>query len=715
MAHKHRKQRPWHEYRYGLRHWLQHVRGTPHFHARKRRINALGEVIGEKVVVVSGPERVREFAHSSADAHATSSTPRTEAGVGPAGPEHGHRPRSTQPPRTPNSSSRRHRSRTPNRRRRQVVVGAGLVVIAAAVALGVSAAYSILKAKSQLENAKVEIDSVTQNPNQLLSAGARTHAAQTIAKVQADVEAANHTLSTSPGVAAMWVLPYLHTQRQALFGLISDIETTTSSGRQLLTSVNTLVAASHGTTISLPALKALHHQITVAYNNLSPLGHPSPGVFPLLPPLASAQTTLDHDLTRLTGLLGDGKQLTSYAAAFLGADGPRNYLLVAENNAEMRDQGAVLSFATMNVDNGTFNVSGTHSVGEVALRSPANVPMSPGTRVAFAGFNPTQIWQSADAPASFPWTGTDVQAMYAQATGQRVDGVIALDVPGLANLLSIVGPVQVAGVSQPITAANLAEITLHQLYQDVPSSANENSRRDVLASIAKAAVDKMKSEHVDIAAFANVLAKDAAGRHLLAWDSVPAYEATIRKFGASGAVDTQDPTRTFHLALENGSANKLDYYVDVKVSENVVITRTGDADVTTTVTGTNHTPTGVPPGYQYGPDGVNSHVPGQYVGLAYLWGPRGATQAGSVSESGLTLSHQTLELLPQQRGSVQFLTVIHHAVRNGQVHLVFVPQPRLQPEQLTIHMGSEGWNMTGPPVVHATLSKTMSWTWDASR
>lgn len=690
--HKHRRQRRWHELRYGPRHWFQHQRGVGHSH-RKRRSTASSQ-------------------------HRDHATPASTTSGDPGGATTGSGP-GTPAGATPESTyrvrKRPARSNSKGRRRRRIIGVGVLAILVILVALAISAVYSILKARSDLQAAKAQIDQVTTNPNHVLSHGERARTLAVINRVAADVRTADHTLSTSPGVDFMWVVPYLHTQRQVLFNLISDIEATTTSGRALLHSVNTLVNASHGTSVSIPALQALHHQVVLADARIAPLGHPSGGILPLLPPLSSAQGTIDRDLQRLSGLLGDGRQLTSYAMAFLGADGPRTYFLAAENNAEMRDQGAILSYALMQTDGGTFTVNTPASVATIPLPAPANVAMPPGTRQAFAGFNPTQIWQSANAPAGFPWSGTDVQAMYAQAAGQRVDGVIGLDVPGLANLLKIIGPVQVPGISEPVTAGNLAYLTLDQLYQGLSPSTPEAARHELLASVAKAAVDQMRGEHVDLAAFANALAKDVAGRHLVAWDSVPSYEATIARFGASGAVDRTDPARTFHVAVEDGSANKLDYYVGVSLSEHVVLAPSGAAEVTTTVTGTNHAPAGVGPSYQFGPDNVVTHVPGQYVGLVYLWGPRGASQAASVRESGLTLSNATINLLPQQSQSVQFFTVIPRAVVHGHLHLVFVPQPRLSPEQLHIHVMGNGWHVDGPATVSTALTKTMGFSWSVSQ
>jgi hypothetical protein len=583
------------------------------------------------------------------------------------------------------------------------------------IALGVSAAYSILKAKDSLDQAHQIVSEITDNPNQLLTPEDRSKTMQRIAQLDADVAAAQHTLDVSPGVWAMWALPYLHTQRQVVMDLLTDLRTAAGNGQTLLTTVNRLSSASHGTTISLPELRQLHAQLVTARDQMAPLSEQSGGLLPLLPPLAHALSEFDRQDAHLTGLLSDGSQLSDYALTFLGANGPRTYLLAAQNNAEMRDQGAILSYALVTTDNGTFQVGSASSVGNLTLSSPAPVPMSPGMRAVFGDWEPTQVWQSTNATADFPWTGRDVTAMYAQATGQHVHGVLALDVPGLARLLELVGPVTVPGIGEPVTSSNLATIVLHDLYQGLPPQSSQVERQDLLSSVAKAVFDQMQQSHVDVAALANALAKDAAGRHLLAWDSVPSNESTIAKFGASGAVDNNDPGRTFHVAVENGGASKMDYYTTVSVSEAVTLTPAGGAQIQTTITTKNTAPANQAPSYQLGPDGINTTVPGEYDGRIFLWGPRRSIQYGSVRESGLSLLQSSEDVMPQQSETVEFFTQIPDAVQGGQLHLVFVPQPRLTPDQLSVKVSGSGWTISGPPSTQTTWDKTLDYTWNAHR
>ena len=78
------------------------------------------------------------------------------------------------------------------------------------------------------------------------------------------------------------------------------------------------------------------------------------------------------------------------------------------------------------------------------------------------------------------------QKPWLTATGQPVDGVIAIDVPGLAPLLRATGPVQVAGIAQPVTADNVTKLLLHDLYGQYPIEA-EAARQQRLADVASAA------------------------------------------------------------------------------------------------------------------------------------------------------------------------------------------------------------------------------------
>ena len=597
--------------------------------------------------------------------------------------------------------------------RRTVLVVAGAVVAVAVIFLlvaGLSAYRSLSSARTLLNEAHATITSSISNENNLVSPAGRASALAGLDQVTAEASQADQELRSSFGLSALGVLPFLHTQRQGLLQLVDNLGTSATTGGTLLRQVNALASASSGTDVSIAQLRQLQTTVATAHQQFADFDRPSTGLWG---PLGTAQRQFDHEDAKITGLLADGNRVISYALPFLGADGPRTYLIAAENNAEMRDEGSVLSYSLLHTLNGAITETTGGTVGTIELSGLApGVTLPAGTQAVFGALYPPGNWQSVNASADFAFSGSDMQAMFSAATGTQVDGVIGIDVVALQALLKLTGPVTAPGVPQPVTAQNAADVLLNQLYAGLPPESSQVPRREQLSAVASAAFRQLNVGKVDVAALARTLATDVAGRHLQLWDINPQYERTINAMGASGDIDTVDPTRTFHVAVENVTKSKLDYFVNVGISDTVTVSPTGSAQVDTSVQLTNHAPAGQAPSYQLGPDGISSHVAGDYVGRVLLWGPRGSVEQGSVAESGLSLATPIdVPVMPGQSATVHFETTIPNAIRDGKLNLVFVPQPRLSPDSLSVHMVANGLQGGSPSTIQTTLTKTTTLSW----
>ena len=564
------------------------------------------------------------------------------------------------------------------------------------------------RARTSLEAARAVISKDLSDKQAFQSSAGRAMLASDIKTVEADADNASAILQGSLGMRVFRYVPFLNDQPNGIVNLVDDVRTTAVTGATLLQRVNTLVAQSSGTTVSLSALQSLQTSVADATTTMSSLNRPAGG---LIGPIGSARRELDVQIAKITNDLGRGTRTLSYALPFLGADGTRTYLIAGENNAEMRDQGDVLSLALMHAQNGTFNVDTVGSVDGIEPSRAVSVTMPAGTDAVFGDYQPRSLWQSVNATADFPLSGSIMQAMFAQVQGVHVDGVIALDVPALASLLTLTGPVSVPGIAGPISAQNVATVILHDQYSQYPPGSAQAQRQENIAAVAHATIERMKSEHIDLAALGSALAKDVEGRHLMVWDTARRNESTLTAIGASGSLDSTAPTRTFHLAVENSTATKLDYYVQPSVNVQVYVTSGGDALVNTAVTVANTTPSGLGPTFQTGPDGINSFTPGQYVGRVVLWAPRGSITPQSTPESGLSVSQTQTDVLPQQSQTVSFATVIRHAVVNGHLMLRFVPQPRLNPMGFQLELSAPGWHVTKAPTISPDLETTTEYTW----
>ena len=188
--------------------------------------------------------------------------------------------------------------------------------------------------------------------------------------------------------------------------------------------------------------------------------------------------------------LTDGSDAIGAALTFAGAGGDRRYLVAVLNNAEMRDQGAVLQSVIAKFTGSRLSFARSGSVGP-RPRPPAPTPLPPGTGAVFGPIRPTEVWQSVNATADFALSGQAMADMYRQATGQSVDGVIAIDVPGLAALLRVVGPVTAPGAPGAVDALNVGRVLLHDLYEGVPYAGDQAGRRERLGDVPRAVIDRL--------------------------------------------------------------------------------------------------------------------------------------------------------------------------------------------------------------------------------
>ena len=594
------------------------------------------------------------------------------------------------------------------------------------VVLAASAIRDLLDARTRLLAAKATLVQIVNNPAALATASGRADATQQLTNAIDEVAAARTDLTGSLALNVARFVPVAATQRSGLLRLVDDSNTALTTGDNLMAEANQLVAQGQvdGARIPVASLVTFGNDLQAAGDTISGLNRPIGG---LLGPLADARRQFNA-LTQNTGarLLNDA-DAANVGAGLLGADGVRHYFVALENNAEMRDQGAILSYAAITVDDGHVQVTQHGPVdtpiqvpsagitNTLLLKSPAAVAIPAGTEAVFGSIDPTETWQSVNATADFDFTGAAVQAMYHQATGQSVDGVIALDVPALASLLNVVGPVTVPDINEVITAQTAGTVLLHDLYDSFPDN-QQVVRKEVLSQVVTNVVQKLSGGTFDPLPLAQQLAAAAAGGHLRVWSDVAHEEATLERVGLGGGPEAIDPNRTFHVAVENRDATKVDYYIQTSTVQQVMITASGTAIVRTTITVHNNAPVGAAPSYQLGPDLVTTTEPGEYYAWVLLWGPAGSEQGLATPESGLELTQTIIpHIFAGQTGQVVFDTVIPYAVEKGKLDLRYVPQPRLYPPLLSVTVSAPGWKLSGDPTWSGAWDRTMTLSWSLHR
>lgn len=587
-------------------------------------------------------------------------------------------------------------------------------VILAAALLGLFALSDALRARAQLQGGRAALQAAVDNPAPLATPEGRTAAIVEVDRAIASITDARRRFAGSVTLSIAGAVPGLRGQRAGVLQLVDDSIAAARAGRDLLGTVDKLADRTQvrDGVLPLDGMGELQKQVRAAGDAIGERARPEGGLWG---PLGDARREFDEVAASSARRLTEGAEALGASRTFLGSDGRRQYLIAAQNNAEMRDQGAILSYVAITVTDGRMSIDRQGSIGELALKGPTATPVPPGTQEVFGSIRPTQMWQSVNATADFAFSGRVMADMYRQATGQAIDGVIALDVPALARVLATVGPVSIDGVAEQITANNVGRLLLHDFYQGLGPASDNVLRRERLGEVVKAVVDRVTTGSRDAVALGRALGDAAAGGHLRLWSADPTEEGVFERTGLGGGPATKDPDRTFHVAVENRTASKMDFFLEPSVRQDIRLTEDGAAVVRTTVAMDNQAPRDAPPSYQFGPADVVDK-PGDYLAWVLLWGPAGSRQLQSqVPESGLNLSQFVLVVPAGERRDVTFETVIPDAVRDGRVEIRLVPQARLKPVPLEIRLEAPGWQVGGADSWQGPWDRVRTFRWDVRR
>lgn len=158
-------------------------------------------------------------------------------------------------------------------------------------------------------------------------------------------------------------------------------------------------------------------------------------------------------------LLQDGLAMAEIAPGLAGMAGARTYLILVQNDDELRPTGGFITgVGLIEMHRGRVNLLGFEDANVVDDYARKPYPAPPAPLGDYMGLG---LWLLRDANWSPDFPTSARQAAYFFEYGREipVDGVLALNQYALDLFMQGFGPVEVAGVSEPITAANIRDLT----------------------------------------------------------------------------------------------------------------------------------------------------------------------------------------------------------------------------------------------------------------
>ncbi|HEX6476109.1 MAG TPA: DUF4012 domain-containing protein [Acidimicrobiales bacterium] len=501
-------------------------------------------------------------------------------------------------------------SRPPRRPRRWRRWTFGVLALGILVWLGF-VALSLVRAVQDAHSAQSAADAAR---SQLTNTGAGVLSTQSTATLQQANRrfAALDSDLSSPALTPLTVVPWVGTQVRSARAVASSADKVSATGVVALNQANAALAQEHGPGPGrIVILRQLATIADTARASLAGLDTgPSSG---LVGTLATRHSQLVSDISKAQVGLTKSAAASRAAADMLAT--PGQYLLVAANNAEMRNgQGIVLQAGLLTTNNGTTHLVNMQSVGDLPVSPPgATVPAD--VEALWSKTTPSLFWQSLGVTPQFNVTGPIAAQLWGSSATGHVDGAILVDVEGLQQLMTATGPVDVNGTT--VTPDNVVPLLMNGQYQGLTSGVtDQTNRRELLGSLSRSTFQALESGGANLKTLATGLARAANGRHIIVWTAAPNVQGEWQTAGAAGQMESNDVL----AGLVNFAGNKLDWFL--KVSNTLQVQPgAGYTDVTITMHLSNQTPNGQPSYVA----GVGS--PNEYSAVAAVSLPASATGA----------------------------------------------------------------------------------------
>ncbi len=296
----------------------------------------------------------------------------------------------------------------------------------------------------------------------------------------------------------------------------------------------------------------------------------------------SQLATLQHQVDSL-------QRASTLLPQLLGAHGRQRYFVGLENEAESRGLGGIPgAFVIVTADSGRIGFERFES--DTALdRVRTNLNLGAEYTQRYGAADPANTYANSTISPDFSDAARIWAAMWQRASGERVDGAIAIDPTAISYLLQVTGPATTS-TGEQISADNVVPLTQKTLYQRFP---NTEQRKAFLIDIATGISHRLLGARGSPPLVKAAL-KGSTQRRLLLWSADERLEAQLRSTSLGGVLDAgQAPFVGFTTV--NAAGGKLDYYLHRSLTYQRSCT--GGVQSTATLTLKNEVPSGALPGY----------------------------------------------------------------------------------------------------------------------
>ncbi len=287
---------------------------------------------------------------------------------------------------------------------------------------------------------------------------------------------------------------------------------------------------------------------------------------------------LKSDLPLVEEMLSQAADWSNAFLKILGHNNPRQYLLVFQNNSELRATGGFIgTYGLVTLDRGTISdllIEGVFNAdGQLHEKI---IPPRPIQKVSTA-------WSMHDANwfADWPTSAEKIAWFYEKTGGPTVSGVISFTPTVAERILEITGPIAMPEYGVVLSADNFVELVQYEVEVDYDKELNQPKK--ILADFAPLFIDKINelSSEKKKQAF-EIIFNALSEKHILAYFKDPALEQVMEKEGWAGKL-LETEKDFLSVVSSNINGYKTDRVIEESIEHQTEIQEDGSIIDTLTV------------------------------------------------------------------------------------------------------------------------------------
>lgn len=289
----------------------------------------------------------------------------------------------------------------------------------------------------------------------------------------------------------------------------------------------------------------------------------------------------------------EGKSALQVAPGALGQSSPKTYLLLFQNDKELRATGGFMTaYAFLKIDKGRLSTTVSDDIyrldEKLLITCKSKVcPITPPAPIVKylpeANGKPRSAWSMRDSNISpdLPTSLKEFERMYQMlGEGLPFDGVITIDTQVVEELIAVTGPVDVFGTTysaQPDKRCNCPNVIYELEHYAEIASKGEADRKAVLGTLMQQILARsLGSGPEKLPAFINTGVKLASDKHIMFYMHDAKTQQALSQLNWTGQIKPFEGDY-LHINDSNFAGGKSNLYVEERVSMDIKVE--GDGSV----------------------------------------------------------------------------------------------------------------------------------------